>query len=72
MNKSILFLIITGVALAILHSPHGVLTVGIIGLLVTWVVKLFWSVLKSFAQPSQTASSAATALETAKYEAVKY
>ena len=66
MNKSILFLIVLGVALAVLHSPHGVLTVGIIGLLVTGVVNLFWSILESFSQPSQTDSSTTT-LEAVKY-----
>ncbi|NJM96805.1 MAG: hypothetical protein HC800_06085 [Phormidesmis sp. RL_2_1] len=53
MNKSILFLTILGIALAILHSPHGVLTLGIISCLVIAAIKLFWSVLQAFAQPRQ-------------------
>ena len=30
MNKSILFLIVLGVALAVLHSPHGVLLLALL------------------------------------------
>jgi len=67
MNKNILFLIVLGIALAVLHSPHGVLAVGIIGLLVAGVVKLFWSILESFSRPSKTAASSTTALEAVEY-----
>ncbi len=52
MNKSILSLIILGIALAFLHVPHAMITVGIIGCLVAAAVRLSWAVLQSFSQPS--------------------
>lgn len=52
MNKSILSLIMVGIALAILHVPHAMLTLGIIACLVAATVQLFWAVLQSFSQPA--------------------
>lgn len=52
MDKSILSLIFIGIALAVLHVPHTLLTVGIIGCLVIATIKLFWTVLETFSAPS--------------------
>ena len=47
MDKSILSLIILGIALAVLHVPHTVLTLGIIGFLLIAAIKLSWLVMES-------------------------
>ncbi|MGB3292640.1 MAG: hypothetical protein WBB01_06630 [Phormidesmis sp.] len=52
MDKSILSLIVIGIALAFLHVPHTVLTLGIIGFLAIAAIKLFWTVLEIFSTPS--------------------
>ncbi len=48
MDKSILSLVILGIALAVLHSPHFVITVGIIMLLVITTTKLLWRLLDAY------------------------
>lgn len=52
MDKSILSLIVIGIALAALHVPHTLLTVGIIGCLAIATIRLSWSILEAFSQPS--------------------
>ena len=47
MDKSILFLIILGIALAFLHVPHTVLTLGIIGFLLIATIKLSWLMMEA-------------------------
>ncbi len=58
MNKSILSLIAVGIALSILHVPEIMVTVGIIGGLAILAIKLCWSVLQSYSQPSQAQEQA--------------
>ncbi|MEL6780540.1 MAG: hypothetical protein AAFO06_25215 [Cyanobacteria bacterium J06597_16] len=55
MNKRILALILFGVALAMMHMPEVMITVGIITGLVMVTTKLFWSVLQSFSGPVEDA-----------------
>ncbi len=48
MNKSILFLVVFGFALAVFCVPHAMLTLSIIIGLVILSIKLFWKVLEGF------------------------
>ncbi len=50
MDKSILSLIIAGVALVMVHVPHVGLTLGIIGGLSIVAIKLIWMVIQEFSQ----------------------
>lgn len=52
MDKSILLLILIGIALAVVHIPSTTLTLGIITILLVATIKLFWSILESYSQPS--------------------
>lgn len=55
MDKSILSLIIVGIALAVLHVPHILLPLGIIGFLAIAAIKLSWTILETFSAPSSGA-----------------
>ncbi len=48
MDKTILFLIVFGIALAVVCEPNMMFTLGIIGCLVIAFVKLSWQVLEVF------------------------
>ena len=52
MDKSILSLILIGIALAVVHIPSMTITLGIIAVLVIAAIKLFWSILEPYSQPS--------------------
>lgn len=52
MDKSILLLIASGVVVAFLHMPTLVVTFGIITALVMMAIKVCWTVIQSFSQPS--------------------
>lgn len=52
MDKSIFSLIVIGIILAVLHVPHTLLTLGVIGCLAIATIKLFWTVLETFSSPS--------------------
>lgn len=48
MNKSILSLIIIGIALGMVHTPNVLLALVMIAGLVTLSVKLFWGIMQAF------------------------
>ena len=52
MDKSILSLILIGIALAVVHIPSMTITLGIITLLVIAAIKLFWLILEPYSQPA--------------------
>lgn len=52
MDKSILSLILIGIALAVVHIPSMTIMLGIITFLVIAAIKLFWSILEPYSQPA--------------------
>lgn len=64
MDKSILSLMIVGAALVMVHVPHVVLTLGIIGGLSVVAIKLIWMVMQEFSEstPQSQRRSPAAAL----------
>ncbi len=63
MDKSILFLMMIGMVLVIVHVPHVVMTLGIISGLSVVSIKLIWMVMQGFSQsspPSQQRSPVAS------------
>lgn len=51
MNMTILCLVLAVLALAILHVPSVMLTLGIVACLVGFSIKLSWAVLETFSSP---------------------
>ena len=51
MNRTILALLLLGLALAILHAPSFMLHLSIIAGLLTLTVKVFWATIQVFSQP---------------------
>lgn len=52
MNKTIFCLIAFGIGLSLLHVPSVIIPIGIIACLSILTIRLFWSVLQSFSQPT--------------------
>jgi len=48
MTNNILLLVLAGLALAVLHIPSVVITLGIIGTLVFFTIKLCWHTMQLF------------------------
>ncbi|MEM6868835.1 MAG: hypothetical protein AAGB19_01945 [Cyanobacteria bacterium P01_F01_bin.3] len=56
MTNSILVLIIAGILLAIFHIPSVVITLGVIGGLAFFTIKLFWRAMQLFSASHQKES----------------
>ncbi len=52
MDKSILSLILIGIALAVVHIPSTTITLGVIMILVIAATKLLWSILEPYSHTS--------------------
>ncbi len=56
MTNSILFLIVAGIALAVLHIPSVVTTLAIIGGLSFFTIRLFWRAMQLFSSSAKQES----------------
>lgn len=55
MTNHILFLIVAGIALAVLHIPSVVITLGVIGGLSFFAIKFFWRTMQLFSSSANQA-----------------
>jgi len=53
MTHTILLLIVAGIALAVLHIPSVVITLGIIGGLSFFTIKIFWRTMQLFSSSAK-------------------
>ena len=52
MDKTILFLLVVGIALALLHVPSVLVPLIVIGGSAIAAIKLFWTILQAFSTPT--------------------